>query len=56
MTSYVIPIIFLTVLALAACRKKNAYSVFVDGSKTALSLMAERSFPTFSPSWRRWSL
>ena len=41
MTSYVIPIIFLTVLALAACRKKNAYSVFVDGSKTALSLMAE---------------
>lgn len=41
MTSYVIPIIFLTVLVLSACRKKNAYSAFVEGSKSALSLMAE---------------
>lgn len=41
MTSYVIPVIFLTVLVLSACRKKNAYSAFVEGSKSALLLMAE---------------
>lgn len=41
MTSYVIPVIFLTVLVLSACRRTNAYSAFVEGSKSALSLMAE---------------
>lgn len=41
MTSYVIPVIFLTVLVLSACRRKSAYSAFVEGSKSALSLMAE---------------
>lgn len=41
MVSYVIPLIFLTVLLASAIKKQNAYSVFIEGSKTSLSLMAE---------------
>lgn len=41
MTAYIIPIIFLTVLALSVPKRKNAYTVFVNGSKNALSLMAD---------------
>ena len=41
MTAYVIPLIFLTVLIITFAKRKNGYSVFVDGSKSALSLMAE---------------
>ena len=41
MVSYVIPLIFLTVLLASALRRQNAYSTFIEGSKTSLSLMAE---------------
>ena len=41
MTAYVIPLIFLTVLIITFVKRKNGYSVFVGGSKSALSLMAE---------------
>ncbi|MFR5061727.1 MAG: nucleoside recognition domain-containing protein [Christensenellales bacterium] len=41
MTAYVIPLIFLTVLLMSFVKKKNGYSVFIDGSKNALSLMAD---------------
>ena len=41
MTAYVIPLIFLTVLLMSFFKKKNGYSVFIDGSKSALSLMAD---------------
>ena len=41
MTAYVIPLIFLSVLIITFVKRKNGYSVFVDGSKSALSLMAE---------------
>lgn len=41
MTALVIPIIFLTVLIVSALRKQNAYSLFIEGSKSSLSLMAE---------------
>jgi len=44
MTAYVIPLIFLSVLIITFVKRKNGYSVFVDGSKSALSLMAE-GFP-----------
>lgn len=40
MTEYVIPLIFLTVLILAAIKKKDSYSAFTEGSRSALSLMA----------------
>lgn len=41
MSKYVIPIIFLTVLVTAFFRKKDPYSYFVEGSRSALSLMLE---------------
>ncbi len=41
MTAYIIPIIFITVLIISALRKQNGYSLFIDGSKSALTLMAE---------------
>ena len=40
MTEYIIPLIFLTVLVLAAIKKKDSYSAFTEGSRSALSLMA----------------
>ena len=40
MTDYIIPLIFITVLILAAVRKKNSYAAFTEGSKSALGLMA----------------
>lgn len=40
MTAYIIPLIFITVLVLAAIRKKDSYSAFTEGSRSALSLMA----------------
>ena len=40
MTEYIIPLIFLTVLLLAAIKKKDSYSAFTEGSRSALSLMA----------------
>ena len=39
MTSYIIPVIFLTVLVLSFFKKKDAYSIFVDGSSQAIDLM-----------------
>ena len=39
MTSYIIPLIFLTVLILSFFKKKDAYSMFIDGSKSAIDLM-----------------
>lgn len=41
MVSYVIPLIFLTVLILSAVKKQNSYAVFAQGAKSALSLVAE---------------
>lgn len=41
MTAYIIPLIFLTVLILSFFKKKDAYSYFVDGSKSAINLMVE---------------
>ena len=40
MTEYILPLIFLTVLLLAAIKKKDSYSAFTEGSRSALSLMA----------------
>ena len=40
MTAYVIPLIFITVLLLAAIRRKDSYSAFTEGSRSALGLMA----------------
>ena len=39
--SYIIPLIFLTVLIVSVFRKQNAYALFIDGTKNALSLMAQ---------------
>ena len=39
MTSYIIPLIFLTVLVLSFFKKKDAYSMFIDGSRSAIDLM-----------------
>ena len=41
MVSYVIPLIFLSVLILSAFKKQNSYAVFAQGAKTSLSLVAE---------------
>ncbi len=41
MTSYIIPVIFLTVLLISIFRKDNSYSTFIGGTKNALTLMAE---------------
>jgi spore maturation protein B len=38
-SSYIIPVIFLTVLVLSAVKKKNAYNAFIDGSRSAINLM-----------------
>ena len=38
-TTYIIPVIFLIILVLSFVRKKNAYNVFLDGSKSAINLM-----------------
>ncbi|WP_251545691.1 nucleoside recognition domain-containing protein [Pumilibacter intestinalis] len=40
MTEIIIPLIFVTVLVIAAIRKKDSYSAFTEGSRGALSLMA----------------
>ena len=40
MTQYIIPLIFITVLVLAAIRKKDSYTAFNEGARGALSLMA----------------
>lgn len=39
MTAYVIPLIFLTVLIASFVRKKDAYGMFVEGSRGAVDLM-----------------
>lgn len=39
MTSYIVPLIFLTVLILSFFKKKDAYSVFISGSAQAIDLM-----------------
>lgn len=39
MTAYVIPLIFLTVLIASFVRKKDAYGMFVEGSRGAIDLM-----------------
>ena len=41
MTGFVIPLIFMTVLVVSALKKQNGYSLFIEGSRSALSLMAE---------------
>lgn len=40
MSAYIIPLLFITVLVLAAVRKKDAYSAFTEGARGTLSLMA----------------
>lgn len=40
MTAYIIPLLFLTVLLLSAVRRKSAYAAFVEGSRSALDLIA----------------
>lgn len=40
MTDYIIPLLFIGVLVIAAVRKKDAYGAFAEGSRGALSLMA----------------
>ena len=39
MTAYIVPVIFLIVLILSVVKKKDAYSYFVDGSRSAIDLM-----------------
>ena len=41
MSDYIIPIIFLAVLVTAFFKKKDPYSYFVEGSRSAISLMLE---------------
>lgn len=41
MTSYIVPLVFLTVLVLSLIKKKNSYALFIDGGRNALSLVAE---------------
>ena len=38
-SSYIIPVIFLTVLLLSVIKKKNAYNAFLDGSRSAINLV-----------------
>ena len=40
MTDYIIPILFVLVLTVAAFRKKDSYGAFIEGSRSALGLMA----------------
>lgn len=39
MTGYVIPVLFLTVLIASFFKKKDAYGMFVEGSRGAVDLM-----------------
>jgi len=39
-TQYIVPALFLIVLITALIKKKDAYSYYIDGSRSALSLMA----------------
>lgn len=41
MTSYVVPIIFVIVLTVSLFKKKDPYSHFIDGSRSAVNLMTE---------------
>ncbi|MCL2061587.1 MAG: spore maturation protein [Firmicutes bacterium] len=38
-SSYIIPVIFLTVLIASMVKKKNAYNAFIDGSRSAIDLI-----------------
>lgn len=39
MTAYVVPILFVIVLVVSLLKKKDAYSYFIDGSRSAVDLM-----------------
>lgn len=39
MTAYVVPVLFLIVLVVSLFKKKDAYSYFIDGSRSAIDLM-----------------
>ena len=39
MTAYVVPVLFLIVLITSLIKKKDAYSYFIDGSRSAVDLM-----------------
>ncbi len=39
MTAYVVPVLFLIVLIASLLKKKDAYSYFIDGSRSAIDLM-----------------
>lgn len=39
MTAYVVPVLFLIVLIISLFKKKDAYSYFIDGSRSAIDLM-----------------
>lgn len=39
MTAYVVPVLFVTVLVISLFKKKDAYSYFIDGSRSAVDLM-----------------
>ena len=39
MTAYVVPVLFLIVLITSLIKKKDAYSYFIDGSRSAIDLM-----------------
>ena len=39
MTAYVVPVLFLIVLVISLFKKKDAYSYFIDGSRSAIDLM-----------------
>lgn len=41
MTSYIVPLIFITVLIISFFKKQNGYSTFIDGSKSAIRLMVD---------------
>lgn len=39
MTAYIVPVLFLIVLIVSLLKKKDAYSYFIDGSRSAIDLM-----------------
>lgn len=39
MTAYVVPVLFFIVLVVSILKKKDAYSYFIDGSRSAIDLM-----------------
>lgn len=39
MTAYVVPVLFVAVLIISLLKKKDAYSYFIDGSRSAIDLM-----------------